>query len=168
MRWSPDNPQSPINYTVVRAGRGWPELRQQADTQSRSDHGRETDSDTRTRGAGEGLPPSRRVSSINASARDFSPHGVPSAGVPARRDSSHGQRTGGMTDLSLALFSPAVSLAFADSLLDRLLVRPPGKWQCLYKPARYERRAVRPLYERPADAIRVPPGKSASRRPERG
>jgi hypothetical protein len=48
--------KGPVPCRVVRAGRGWPELRQPADTQSRSDAGHETEPDAPTGGRGRGRP----------------------------------------------------------------------------------------------------------------
>lgn len=63
--------QSPVTYEIVRAGTGWPEPRQQADTESRSAPAGEPDSDTRTRGAGEGPPRSIRSFFLYVGLTDF-------------------------------------------------------------------------------------------------
>jgi hypothetical protein len=64
-------PKSRPTYTVVRAGRGWPEARP-ADTQSRSDNDNVIDPDTPARGAGEGSPRDLRLTLITPTAEIFS------------------------------------------------------------------------------------------------
>jgi hypothetical protein len=74
--------ESPPSYSIVRAGKGWPEVRP-AVTESRSDQGRETDVDACIRGAGEGLSPVRRLSHITPASEILTPHGTHLAGVPS-------------------------------------------------------------------------------------
>lgn len=76
-------PRNPLrSYEVVRAGRGWPDARV-ADTETRSAAGRDADSDMPTRGAGEGLPPARRLTPFTPVAEIFTSSRNPSTGVPS-------------------------------------------------------------------------------------